>query len=126
MTQKESVGLGAWHNQNSYHTDVYETVREIFSNYPNVELIRGKVPDTLNDVQIDKVAYLSIDMNIAFPEIAAMMHFWDKMVVGGVVVLDDYCFGGHEEQQDVFDEFTAELGVKVLTLPTGQGLIIKH
>ena len=35
-------------------------------------MIRGTVPDTLATTDIDKVCYLSIDMNIVKPEIAAI------------------------------------------------------
>jgi len=48
---------------------------------------------------IRKVSYLSIDMNCVKPEIAAAQFFWDRMVSGGIMVLDDYGFRGHIEQK---------------------------
>jgi len=41
------------------------------------------------------------------------------------VLLDDYGHSGHEEQKRAFDGFALSKDVKILTLPTGQGLIIK-
>jgi predicted O-methyltransferase YrrM len=76
-------------------------------------------------VEIKEVAYLSIDMNIAYPERAAIEHFWPRIVPGGVVVLDDYAFAGYDEQRRSMDEFARHAGVPILTLPTGQGLLIK-
>ncbi len=52
--------------------------------------MRGKVPESLATVEIERVAYLSLDMNIAYPEIEALKHFWPKLVPGAIVVLDDY------------------------------------
>src|SRR5262249_43682694 len=63
--------------------------------------------------------------NNAAPEIAAAEHFWDRLVSGGIVVLDDYGWTKHINQKHAFDEFANARGVKVLGLPTGQGLIIK-
>ncbi|SLN63194.1 TylF/MycF/NovP-related O-methyltransferase [Oceanibacterium hippocampi] len=111
--------------KNEYESDVYEEVRKRFSVYPNVEIVRGPVPDTLADVEIDRVAYLSIDMNTVVPEIAAAEHFWPKLVSGATVVLDDYGWPGHEEQKAAFDGFAAERGVPLLRLPTGQAVMIK-
>lgn len=88
-------------------------------------IIRGAVPETLHQVKAAKVCYLSIDMNCAAPEIAAAEYFWDKLVPGAVIVLDDYGWRGHEEQKAAFDRFAPERGAAVLPLPTGQGLIFK-
>ena len=59
------------------------------------------------------------------PEIAAAHFFWDKIVPGGVVILDDYGFKGHEEQKAAFNEFAKQKNVPILQLPTGQGIIFK-
>jgi hypothetical protein len=64
-------------------------------------------------------------MNCAIPEQEALRYFWPKMESGGIIVLDDYGFSGHESQKRVADEFAVSVGAKVLSLPTGQGLILK-
>jgi O-methyltransferase len=103
----------------------YEQVQETFAPYPNVRLIRGTVPETLSDAAVDKVAYLSIDMNLAYPEVQALEFFWPKLVPGAIVVLDDYAFAGHRPQYDAINAFAARRHVPVYTSPTGQGLIIR-
>jgi len=108
------------------YSECYEEVRKTFSQFPNVRIIRGVVPETLSSVDSDKIAYLSIDMNCAAPEIAAAEFFWDKMSPSGVIVLDDYCYSEHHIlQQKAFDEFAKYRGTEILPLPTGQGLIMK-
>ncbi|MCP5159885.1 MAG: class I SAM-dependent methyltransferase [Gammaproteobacteria bacterium] len=109
----------------NYYEDTYQLVSSSFNNNSNIIVIRGVVPDSLATVYIEKVAYLSIDMNCALPELAALEFFWPKIVIGGVIILDDYGFSGHEEQKRVADCFSEKQGVKVLSLPTGQGLLIK-
>jgi hypothetical protein len=107
------------------YRECYEQVRETFAPFPNVQLVRGRVPDTLSTVPIDRVAYLSIDMNLVYPEIEALEFFWDKLEPGAIVVLDDYGFAGHQAQHDAVDAFAASRSVPVYTCPTGQGLIIR-
>ena len=50
---------------------------------------------------------------------------WDKLVPGGVILLDDYGWPGHEEQKKAIDEFVKKVKTKVLYFPTGHGVIIK-
>jgi hypothetical protein len=40
-------------------------------------------------------------------------------------VLDDYAYRGYREQKLGMDRFAASVGIEVLSLPTGQGLIMK-
>lgn len=106
--------------------ECYERVKEVFKEFENVILIKGKVPHTLPLVKAQKVAYLSLDMNVATPEIAAAEYFWDKMVSGGVLLLDDYVYSTkYTVSRRLFDDFAIQRNVQVLALPTGQGLIFK-
>jgi O-methyltransferase len=111
---------------NFNYSECYDEVRETFSQFPNVRIIRGAVPETLSSVDSEKIAYLSIDMNCVEPEIAAAEFFWDKMAPSGVILLDDYCYSeDYTLQHNAFNEFAKLRGAEVLPLPTGQGLIVK-
>jgi len=106
-------------------TECYDEVAEAFRPFPNVELVRGPIPDTLPLVSPEHVAFLSIDMNVVMPEIAAAEYFWPRLVSGAVMLLDDYGHDNHVAQKHAFDAFARERGVQVLMLPTGQGIVIK-
>jgi hypothetical protein len=43
---------------------------------------------------------------------------------GATIVLDDYAFFGSEDQNAMWDEFARKNGQSILTLPTGQGVIV--
>lgn len=107
------------------YPDCYEFVVDSFKEYPNVVIVRGVVPKTLSQADIRKVAYLHIDMNCVLPELEALKFFWSKLETGGIVILDDYGWRGHEKQKRAEDDFVSSVGAKVLALPTGQGMIIK-
>jgi len=64
-------------------------------------------------------------MNIAVAELAVLTHFWDNIVPGGIVLFDDSGWMAYQKQKQVLDDFTSRHGVKILNLPTGQGLLIK-
>ena len=107
------------------YADCYDVVKKTFERFENVVIIKGPVPDTLEQVTSEKVSFLSIDMNCVAPEIAAAEFFWDKLVSGAAIILDDYGWAKHIMQKRAFDEFAKRKGVPILSLPTGQGLILK-
>jgi O-methyltransferase len=117
--------LAASANRHSYR-DCLADVVETFKPYDRARIIAGRVPDTLQQVDTDEVCYLSIDMNSAEPEIAAMRFFWPKLVTGGMVLLDDYAYSeAYRRQKGAFDSLSKELKFNILCLPTGQGLVLK-
>ncbi len=121
--EEKAAGIGSY--MNSYKgRDLYTQVRETFKDY-NAVVIKGAVPGTLPECKAEKICYLSIDMNCVEPEIEAAEFFWDKIVKGGVIILDDYGFPPHILQKHAFDKFARRKGVEILTLPTAQGIIIK-
>ena len=67
-----------------------------------------------------------MDMNCVKPEFDALNFFWDKMVSGGIIILDDYGYANStNDQKAIHDKFANSKGVKILSLPTCQGLLIK-
>ncbi|WP_051313347.1 TylF/MycF/NovP-related O-methyltransferase [Sporocytophaga myxococcoides] len=123
VSEKEKeAGIGGYVG---FYNDVYNQVKETFAPFENVRIVKGIVPQSLSSVKVDKICYLSIDMNCVEPEIAAAEFYWDKIVSGGVIILDDYGFPKHIEQKNAFDAFAKKKKVQILSLPTGQGIILK-
>jgi O-methyltransferase len=58
-----------------HYGDTYEYVKSVFQDFPFVQVIKGSVPQTLTNVEIRKVSFLSIDMNCVLPELAALDFF---------------------------------------------------
>ena len=104
----------------------YEEAVQTFREYPRARIIAGAIPETLNTLAVEKVCYLSIDMNCAEPEIAAFQFFWPKLVPGAIVLLDDYAYSeAYRRQKMAFDSLAEQMRFEILSLPTGQGLIVK-
>jgi hypothetical protein len=126
----EELRRGKWeYNQQVLDAHGYElsieSRRANFAEWDRIHLIQGAVPETLPQVDAERVAYLHLDMNCALPERAACEYFWPRLVPGGMILFDDYAYVGYETQKAAHDEFAAAQGVTVLSLPTGQGLIVK-
>lgn len=119
MIHSKNMG---YHNQNN----LFEHVCAIFNKYNNVNIIKGAIPETLSQVKSEEVCFLSIDMNCVYPEIEALEFFWNKIVNGGIIVIDDYGYPGHENQKKAHDAFAKKYNIKILSLPTCQGIIIKY
>jgi hypothetical protein len=116
-------------NRQNLETGFYvrgvEGVRRNFSQWRNVRIIQGRIPDTLSRVETMRVSYLHLDMNCAPPEVAALEYFWENLVPGAMVLLDDYAYVGYESQKTAMDAVAEKRAVRILSLPTGQGLIVK-
>ncbi|MBL1147472.1 MAG: methyltransferase [Pseudomonadota bacterium] len=113
-------------NKSYYHRDgVFEAVTESFAPFPHVRMIQGMLPETLAQADIQKIAYLSIDLNNADYEKACIDILWPKLSTGAVILLDDYGFAAYRPQQEMWDNFAAAQGRSIATLPTGQGILIK-
>ena len=108
----------------AYVTDL-DRVRANYSEWPNIKIIQGAVPGVLRTLRMERVAFLHLDMNCAYPEREALEHFWKTLTPGGVVLLDDYAYFGNENLAEAIDAAALSLGAEILSLPTGQGLIIK-
>jgi O-methyltransferase len=107
------------------HPDVYQQCLSRFGSYTNVRVIKGVLPDVLDETAPQRVAFLHLDLNCAAAERATLAFFLDRVVAGGIVVLDDYGKAVFRNQKDAADEVASSHGEAILELPTGQGLLLK-
>ncbi|PWU00845.1 MAG: methyltransferase [Terriglobia bacterium] len=111
-------------SRGAYVTDV-ERARRNFAEWVNAIVVAGPVPDILPSLEIERVAFLHIDMNCAYPERSALQYFWDRLSPGALVLFDDYANHEYRHQKQSLDEAARSLGTEILSLPTGQGLAIR-
>lgn len=107
-----------------HKSGLYESVLEKFAPYPSVRIVQGRVPDVFSDVCPDQIAFLHVDMNDPIPELLAYHHLFDRMVPGGIIVLDDYGHVGRQDQLMVANAFFESRGRRVFEIPTGQGIVV--
>jgi len=112
-------------NKRYYPTSILEETKAVFAPFENVEFIVGRLPETIKGSGIKKIAYASIDLNSVAAEMAVIEEIWDMMTPGAMIVLDDYGFAGHEEQNQAWNAFAAANGRMILAVPTGQGILMR-
>jgi O-methyltransferase len=104
---------------------LYDFIVDRFKEFPNVQIIKGSVPDTLTRLRNAVPCFLHLDMNSWEAEIGALNFLWPRMLPGSVLVLDDFGLYSHRAQMENELKWLHGVGESVLELPTGQGLVIK-
>lgn len=113
-------------NANLYDgTFGFEEVRDRFAHIENIEVIQGRVPEILSSICSEKICFAHIDLNNSTAEIAALEFIFDRIVSGGIIVFDDYCWANARAQHDAEKAWFSAKGLEVLALPTGQGVFVK-
>jgi O-methyltransferase len=108
-----------------YSDDIYEKVKERFAKYDNVKMIRGIVPDSINKVSIEKIAFMGIDMNGYLAERSVLDILYQKVVPGGIIYFDDYGWGVHSKLRETVDDFFKDKPEELLHFPSGNSIIVK-
>ena len=114
-------GVNPFTKYGDWHTDVVSN----HGHKKNLKIVKGYLPETLNDVNIEKISLLSVDLNGVDAEIGCLDLLWDRISVGGMIILDDYGFPGCNPQKVAHDHFFTSKNKLILTSPTGQGIVIK-
>jgi hypothetical protein len=107
----------------THYAEGPDGVRENFAQWPGVQLVVGRIPETLS--AIGPVAFLHVDLNHPAAEEQAVRHFWPALSEGAIVIFDDYGNQAYRAQEATTDRLGKELGFSVLALPTGQGLVVR-
>jgi predicted O-methyltransferase YrrM len=103
---------------------LYEACVKRFARYPNIHVVRGRIPEVLAERAPARVAFLHLDLNSAAAESAALDRFRERLAPGAVVLLDDYGWRAFRAQKLAADEFFGKLDKPIMELPTGQGVVV--
>ena len=103
---------------------MYEDTVTRFSEYPNVQVIKGSVPESFSEGFPESISFCHIDMNHPAPEAGALNAILPRLSKGGVVILDDYGWWGYSAQKAALDPIVESFGKEILELPTGQGILM--
>lgn len=129
VSEEEKAAGYLERNKNSlasgYYVSGVDKVKKNFSEWKNAIIVQGTIPDSLKAVNSSAIAYIHMDLNCSPPEVAALELLWDRLVPGAFVLHDDYAQVAHKISKAGMDRFAAKKGLQFVSLPTGQGLLIK-
>ena len=121
-------------NKSKLYAETFDKTKKNFSEWPRVNLIQGRLPESLTKKneslkspfeQIKKICFLHIDLNYPETEVECLNMLWPKINQGGIVLLDDYAYHGFEKSYKLMNLQTKKLNRLILTTASGQGIIIK-
>jgi O-methyltransferase len=91
----------------------------------SVKFYRGWIPSRFSEVQGESFCFVHIDVDLYEPTRDSIAFFYDRLVLGGVLVCDDYGFGTCPGATRACDEHLADKPEKMIALPDGGGFFIK-
>jgi len=121
----EQIDPGTTPNPQIAYDKQYEAVVQKFSHLENVRVLKGSLPDAFDQGMPAKIAFLHIDMNNAYAEVATLIQLIDRVALGGHIILDDFGWTAFSRQHTSETALFDQLGLAITELPTGQGLVVK-
>lgn len=103
-----------------------EDVRRRTAALGTVEVVAGRLPQAFGEAMPERIAFAQIDLNDADAELGCLGPVLERMVAGGLLVLDDYGFVRYRDSHAREKAYFRSIGETVLELPTGQGLFVKR
>jgi hypothetical protein len=100
------------------HGNFDTSLDEVKKRLPTANIIKGWVPEALNDLPDKKWGLVHIDLDRAAPTRAAIEYFKDRMLPGGVIVEDQLVSTIYPGPARAW----RESGLEIHVLPTGQGV----
>lgn len=120
LSEREKLGL------RQEFASSFDFVRARTAGFGFVELHRGWIPQTFASFERTPLRFVHIDVDMYEPTKAALEFFWDYVVDGGCLVVDDYNHGVFEGATRAVDEFVAAHRPRLLyKVPFGSCFLVK-
>lgn len=123
LTESERRSAGSY----SY-LDIENTKRNLdLCGSDKFVFIKGYIPDSFaHSRNPEQIAWMHIDLNSSIPTIASLNFFWDRLLTGGIVLLDDYAWPGYEDTKIEVEKWCLDRSLDIFQFPTGQAIITKQ
>lgn len=104
-----------------------DKIRQNLSEFDFVSYYVGWIPDTFytKELKNKEFSFVHIDVDLHQPTLDSLKFFYEKLNPGGIILCDDYGFIQCPGAKLAMDTFFEDKPEEIVTLPTGQGFIIK-
>jgi len=113
------------HKLGDFNDTTLENTKEFLRDCNNVNFYKGLFPTTAKHMQDKKFCFVHVDADIYKSVLDCCVFFYDKLVIGAIVVFDDYGFPTCPGAKRAVDEFFENKKEQIIYLQTGQCFIIK-
>jgi SAM-dependent methyltransferase len=120
-TGKEGV-----HSVDKFRETSVDAVREYLSQFPFVDVVQGRIQDIAPSLDVD-VHFIHVDVDLYEPTRFTLEFAADRLVPGGMAVVDDYGFITCPGAKQAVDEFVDEHAEHFVAhrLDSGQCLLVR-
>ncbi len=102
----------------------YEKILGRFSSYPNVKVIKGKLPGKLKEICPAKISFIHMNLSNFPSERDTLKYVIDRVADGGIILFEGFGFEHYKVWKIAEEDFVKRLNLTFLELPTGQGITI--
>ena len=99
-------------------------VRNVMSEFPQIQIHRGWIPDAFSRLPQSNWAFVHIDVDLYAPTKASLEYFYPKLVPGAVIVNDDFGSPLFPGAARGWHEFFEARNLSYVILDTGQSIYI--
>jgi hypothetical protein len=104
----------------------FASVKAYLRRFNNLTLYKGRFQDTCNQVASRQFHFIHLDVDIYKPTLFSLNFFDERLVTGGVIVIDDYGFRTCPGVKQAVDEFkSTRNNYFSLHVLTGQCVLVK-
>lgn len=124
----EDIPLGGLKDEESRQKEFAcgeDIVKENLKEFDFIEYKKGWIPARFKEVNEKKFSFVHIDVDMYQPILDSLNFFYEKMLPGGIIVLDDYGFTYFPGAKKATDEFMNDKNDFFIALSSGQAFIIK-
>jgi O-methyltransferase len=124
MREEELLESEYWHVNLYKNLDIESTKKNLIEFKENLIFHQGYIPDSLmkKPDPPDTIFYLHIDLNASKPTESALEFFYPRLVVGGIILFDDYGWDAYEDTKNTIENFFKDKPGLLMKIPTGQAI----
>jgi hypothetical protein len=102
------------------------TIRENLKEFDFVTYYRGWIPTRFKEVEDRRFVFVHLDLDLYQPTWDSLCFFYPRVNPEGIILCDDYGFITCPGARQAMDEFFRDRTEEIVSLPTGQGFVIKR
>jgi len=122
--QKAQVSGHGDKKHDKYYASSIADTQKVFKTFSNVFFYEGDVLRTCYNLKASSISLLHVDLNNPSLELKVFEILKPRIAKGCIIILDDYSQKGHESGRQLQYNFFSNLGLVILSTPSGQGIII--
>jgi O-methyltransferase len=100
-------------------------IHENLKDFDFVVYHRGWIPERFGEVFARRFCFVHIDVDLFQPTLDSLNFYYPRVVNGGIILCDDYGFITCPGARKAVDTFFEDKPEEVVSLTTGQGLVIR-